>query len=805
MKITLSWLKEHLQTDASLTDLTDKLTMLGLEIESVNDRAAGLESFVVGHVIEAKKHPGADKLQVCRVDTGSEIVDVVCGAPNARTGLKGVFAASGSYVPGIHMTLKKAEIRGVESNGMLLSEREMGLSDEHDGIVELADDAPVGVPAIEIMGLDDPVIDIAITPNRGDCLGVRGIARDLAAAGMGTLKPLAADPVEGTFDSPIKVSLDFEPDKADACPHFVGRYIRGLNNGQSPKWLQDKLLAIGLRPISALVDITNIMTIEYCRPLHVFDGDKVKGDIHVRLARAGEKLLALDGKEYDLDDGMTVIADDQMAEGLGGVMGGELSGVTAETINVFVESALFDPIRTAVTGRKLKLQSDARFRFERGIDSAFLESGLEIATRLILEICGGEASHLVVAGAEPDRSLTVPFRPSRVLQLAGIEIPTDDMVRILTALGFTVSGDGDILDVGVPTWRGDIVGEACLVEEIVRVYGYDQLPMVSLPRLGAVPAPALNSDQRRRHTVRRTLASRGLVEAVTVSFMQADHAALFGGGGDDLVLVNPISADLGVMRPSILPNLITAAGRNGDMGNADCPLFEVGPQYHGDRPDGPNGQQMVASGIRAGRSGRRNWAQAPRPVDVFDAKADALAALAAAGAPVDKLQIMPDGAPDWYHPGRSGSLNLGPKTVLAAFGEVHPGVLAKLDVKGPVVAFEVFLENLPKAKKAKGTTRPLLVLSPLQAVQRDFAFVVETGVRADAVMRAARSADKALISDVSLFDVFQGGNLPPGHKSLAINVTLQPTDKTLTDEQIDRVSEKVIAAVEKACGGMLRA
>ncbi len=802
MKITLGWLKEHLDTDVSLGDLTDRLTMLGLEIESVDERSQGLEDFVVGLVVEAKKHPNADKLQVCTVDNGSETVQVVCGAPNARTGLKGVFAATGSYIPGIGVTLKKAEIRGVESNGMLLSEREMGLSDEHDGIVELAADAPVGAPAIRVLGLDDPVIDIAITPNRGDCLGVRGIARDLAASGIGTLKPLNATPVKGTFESPIKVNIDLDADHADACRHFVGRYIRGLSNGESPQWLQDKLLAVGLRPISALVDITNIMTIEHCRPLHVFDADKVAGGIHVRMARPGEKLLALNDKEYQLDGDMTVIADDHQAAALGGVMGGSSTGCTGQTVNVFIESALFDPVRTAVTGRKLNLQSDARFRFERGIDSAFLKPGMEIATRLILDICGGEASHIIAAGAEPDRRLVIPFRPARVAQLAGVEVAPDEMKRILGALGFTVTGDGETLDVAVPTWRGDIVGEACLVEEIVRVHGYDKLPMVSMPRTGAVPRPAWNAAQRKRADVRRALAAHGLVEAVTQSFMAAGQARLFGGGGDDLVLVNPISSDLGVMRPSILPNLIAAAGRNADMGINDCQLFEVGPQF---RSDAADGQDMVASGIRAGRSGRRNWAQPPRPVDAFDAKADALAALAAAGAPTDKLQIITGEAPGWYHPGRYGTFNLGPKTVLAAFGEIHPGVLAQMGVKGPVVGFEVYLGNLPKPKKARGTTRPPLRLSPLHPVTRDFAFVVDAGVRADAVVRAARSADRTLIGDVSVFDVFAGGALGEGLKSLAISVTLQPTDKTLTDAEIDAVSDRIIAAVEKACGGSLRA
>jgi phenylalanyl-tRNA synthetase beta chain len=801
MKITLGWLKQHLDTGASLQEITDMLTMLGLEIESVSERSKGLEGFVVGHVIKAEKHPDADKLQICTVDNGNGTEQVVCGAPNARTGMKGVFASGGSYIPGIDVTLKKATIRGVESNGMLLSMREMGLSDEHDGIVELADDAPIGASVVEIMGLNDPVIDIAITPNRGDCLGIRGIARDLAASGIGTLKPLDTTPVKGTFDSPIKVHLDLDTDHADACPHFVGRYIRGVKNVESPKWLKDKLLAIGLRPISALVDITNLMTIEHCRPLHVFDADKVHGDIHVRMAEKGERILALDGKEYELDGDITVIADEKFAEAMGGVMGGEVSGCTEETVNVFVESALFDPIRTATTGRRLNVLSDARFRFERDIDSAFLEPGMEIATRLILDLCGGEPSELVIAGIEPDRSLSISFRPSRIKGLAGVDVGEEEMRRILSVLGFEVSGSGEAWDVSVPTWRNDIVGEACLVEEIVRVHGYDKIPTTPMQRDDVVPHPAWNSDQRRRSDARRTLAARGLVEAVTLSFMTLDQARLFGGGADDLRLVNPISSDLDTMRPSILPNLIAAAGRNADRGLADSTLFEVGPQFSGDEAEG---QQIVATGIRSGRSGRRNWAQNPRDVDIFDAKADAIAALEAAGAPVDKLQTLTP-APDWYHPGRSGTLNLGPKTVLAAFGEIHPGVLTKMGVKAPIAGFEVYLDNLPKAKKGKGTTRPLVQLSQFHPVNRDFAFVVDEGVAADQVMRAAKSADKALISDVSVFDLFQGGNLGEGCKSLAVNVTLQPTSQTLTDSEIETVANKVVSAVEKATGGSLRA
>ncbi len=800
MKITLSWLKEHLETEASLNEITDKLTMLGLEVENVLERSKGLESFVVGHVLEADKHLDADKLQVCLVDNGVEKVEVVCGAPNARKGMKCVYAASGSYVPGMGIALKKAKIRGVLSNGMLLSEREMGLSDEHEGIVELSDDAVVGASAVDFMGLSDPVIEIAITPNRGDCLGVRGIARDLAAFGLGILKPLDTTPLEGTFNSPLKIHMDLDDEHVDACLQFVGRYIRGVKNVESPKWLKNRLLAVGLRPISALVDITNLMTIEHCRPLHVFDADKLHGAIHVRMAKQGEKIIGIDGREYDLDPEITVIADEKFVGSIAGVMGGIVSGCTEETVNVFVEAALFNPIRTSATGRKLNLQSDARFRFERGVDSQFLEPGMHIATGLILDVCGGEASEIISAGVAPDRSLSISFRPSRVKELAGVHVKEDEMKRILEVLGFGVFDIGKEWGVSVPTWRNDIVGEACLVEEIIRVFGYNKIPTTPMQRSEVIPHAAWNSDQRRRADVRRSLAASGLVEAVTVSFMADDQARLFGGPADVLKLVNPISADLDTMRPSILPNLITAAGRNAARGLADCSLFEIGPQFASDDVDG---QEMVAAGIRSGRSGRRNWAESHRNVDVFDAKADALAALGAAGVPTDSLQTFSE-APDWYHPGRSGTLNLGKKTTLATFGEIHPGVLAKMDVKGPVAGFEVYLENLPKQKRHKGTTRSLVQLSQFHSVNRDLAFVVDEGVSAGDLMRAAKSADKALINDVSVFDLFQGGNLGEGRKSIALNITLQPTEKTLTDAEINTVCNKIVAVVEKTAGGVLR-
>ena len=800
MKFPLSWLKEHLDTDASLDEIVHRMTLIGLEVDQVIDRAKALQGFVCARVLEAEKHPDADKLRVCTVDTGAETLQVVCGAPNARTGMMGVFAGVNSYIPGSGLTLKKTKIRGVESNGMLLSESEMGLGDDHAGIVELPEDAPLGAAASQVMGLDDAIIDIEITPNRGDCLGVRGIARDLAATGLGALKPLDVSPVPGSFESPLKVNLDFDADSADACPYFVGRYVRGVTNGESPKWLKDKLLAVGLRPISALVDITNLLTIGLCRPLHVFDAGKLKGDLHVRLSSPGEMLQALDDKIYELDGEMTVIADEAEAQALGGVIGGERSGCSAETTDVFIEAAYFDPLRTARTGRKLNLISDARFRFERGVDPAFLVDGMEIATRLVLDLCGGQASEPVIAGAEPDWRRNIPFRPDRIKGLCGVDIPWDEAKRILTVLGFTLEKDGGAYQVGVPSWRGDIVGEADVVEEVVRIHGYDRIPTVPLEPVSALPQPALSVGQRRRSTARRLLAGRGLVEAVTLSFMSSPQTDLFGGVADSVRLVNPISSDLDVMRPSILPNLIAACGRNADRGIADAALFEVGPQYSG---DGPEDQAMAASGVRSGRSGHRNWTAPPRPVDAFDAKADALAVLEALGVNTANAQVTPQ-APAWYHPGRSGVISLGPKMVLAAFGEVHPGVLAKMNVKGPHAAFEVYLDNLPKPKAKKSAARPHLKLSSLQPVQRDFAFVIDEDVSAADLVRAAREGEKDLIAKVRVFDLFSGGNLGEGKKSLAINVTLQPLDKTLTDMEIDAIAKQIVTAVEDATGGVLR-
>ena len=805
MKFTLGWLKTHLDSYATLREVADKLTAIGLELEGIEDRAAKLAPFTVAYVVEAKQHPDADRLRVCIVDTGKEKLQVVCGAPNARTGMKGVFACSGTTIPGTGLELKKSMIRGQESNGMLCSMREMGLGEDHAGIIDLPADAPVGEPFAKVLGLDDPVIDVAITPNRADCLGVRGIARDLAAAGLGNLVPRRIEPVPGKFKSPTVVHFEFAAENANACPLFIGRMIKGVKNGPSPKWLQDRLTAVGLRPISALVDITNFFTLDVNRPLHVFDAGTIAGDLRLRLAKPGEKLKALNGKEYTLSGSETVIADRDGVLSLGGIIGGESSGCTDATKDVFVEAALFDPIRTAATGRKHDIQSDARYRFERGLDPAAVHEGMEAATQLILELCGGEASELVITGHVPSWRRHYSLRPERLHGLGGLDIPVAEATKILDRLGFEVKHENGALNVTPPSWRGDIHGEADLIEEVARIHGYDNIAAVSMARGDAVAKPALTPQQRRVRDAKRALAGSGLVEAVTFSFLSKNHAALFGGTNPALMLANPISADLDMMRPSLLPNLVLAAKRNADRGVPDAALFEVGPQF-GDPT--PEGERIVAAGIRSGQSGPRHWAAPPRAVDAFDAKGDALALLASLGLATDNVQVAAE-APTWYHPGRSGALKLGPKTVLAFFGELHPGTLRKLDAEGPIAAFEVFLDALPAPKAKASKARPPLKLSPFQPVERDFAFVLDAGIEAAKVIAAVKTAGKdlvagAAIAAVSVFDVYQGKGVPDGKKSLAISVKLQPKDRTLTDAEIDAIGQRLVAAVTKATGATLR-
>ncbi len=801
MKFTLAWLKEHLDTEASLDEICEKLTMIGLEVDSVVDRGPALAAFKTARVISATQHPNADRLRVCIVDTGDSEVQVVCGAPNAREGMVGVFAPSGTYIPGSDFTLKDAEIRGVASQGMLCSERELELSDEHDGIIDLDPNVPIGAPFAKIAGLDDPVIEVGLTPNRGDCAGVRGIARDLAAAGLGSLKraPGWDQQVQPAFESPVGVTLDFPADSKDACKAFAGRYIRGVKNGPSPRWLQDRLRAIGLRPISALVDITNFFTMDAARPLHVFDAAKLQGDIVVRLARDGEELAALDNRTYALGDGMTVVADQSVALALGGIIGGEPSSCTEETTDVFLESAWFDPLRTAATGRRLGIHSDARYRFERGVDPESLKPGIEAATALILEICGGEASNVVFAGETPEWRRSVSLRPGRVEALAGVAVDEAEQVRILDALGFKPEKADGLIQTTPPSWRPDIDGEADLVEEVARIHGFEHVPVTPLPNLGNQPAPALSLSQARRVRVRRTLATRGMVEALTFSFMKREDAARFGGGDPAMLLDNPISADLDAMRPSIVPNLLDAARRNFARAQRDGALFEVGPAY---RDPSETGQDWVAAGVRWGDVFGRHWTGGARPVDAFDAKADVLAVLAAIGAPTE-APVAPAAEP-WQHPGRSAEIRLG-RTLLARFGEIHPAIAAAYDIEAPVVAFEVFLDAAPEPKrKDTGKTKPFLKLDALLPVARDFAFLVDADVPAQKAVQAARGADRQLIQSVEAFDAYQGKGVPDGKKSLAIAVTLQPKDATLTDAEIEEISAKVVAAVEKATGGSLR-
>lgn len=805
MKFTLDWLKQHLDTTASLDEITIALTALGLEVDAVTDRAKLYAPFHVVYVEKAEPHPDADRLKVCLIDTGKEKLQVVCGAPNARAGMKAVFAPAGSFIPGTGITIKKGNIRGQESNGMMVSEREMGLSEEHEGIIDVAGDVPLGTAFAALYGLNDPVIEIGLTPNRADCAGIRGIARDLAASGLGTLKPLDETPVKGSGVAPITVSLAFDSETKNACPLFMGRYVKGVKNGPSPKWMQDRLKAVGLRPISALVDITNYLSMDLCRPLHVFDADKLKGNIQVRLAKAGETLLALNGKEYELTPHMTAVCDDSGVLGLGGIIGGESTGCTEGTTNVYIECAYFDPLRTARTGRALQIDSDARYRFERGIDPAFTLPAIEIATRLVLELCGGEAGDVVKAGDVPAWQRTIMYDPAYLKHLGGVDLPVAQQESILKALGFTVNTkSANAWEIQPPSWRGDVEGKADIVEEILRVNGYDKIPAVSVEKSSTVTQSGETLNVMRARRSRSMLASRGLNECVTWSFMPEARAKLFGANDSQqaakLKLSNPISSDLDQMRPSILPNLIEAAEKNRARGFGDNALFECGPVFTSPKL---KGQMLTATGIRSGQNGPRHWSgqAASRAVDALDAKADALAVIEACGMNAASLQISRD-VPSWYHPGRAGALRLG-TNVVAYFGEIHPAVLEGLDAKAPIVGFEVFIDNIPQARK-KGTAKTLLAISPLQPVSRDFAFVLDQTVDADAIARAIRGSDKDLIGDVEIFDVYAGKGVPEGKKSVAISVMLQPRTQTLTDADIETVSKKIVDAVASKTGGTLR-
>ncbi|WP_181706331.1 phenylalanine--tRNA ligase subunit beta [Chthonobacter rhizosphaerae] len=805
MKFTLSWLKDHLDTEASLDDVVEALTMIGLEVEAVTDPGAALKAFRIAKVLTADKHPNADKLRLLSVDAGlGEPVQVVCGAPNARAGLVGVFASPGTVIPSSGEALAVGTIRGVESRGMMCSERELLLSDEHTGIIELPEDAPVGVSFADYRGGSDPVIEIAITPNRPDCLGVRGIARDLAARGLGRLKPDPVEMIPGSFPNPIPVELRFTEETASACPVFAARVVKGVRNGPSPQWMQDRLKAIGLRPISALVDITNYVSYDRGRPLHVYDAAKITGTLHARLGREGESFVALDGRTYAVDAEACVIADDAGVLGFGGIMGGEASGSTEATTDVLIESAWFDPNRTARTGRRFGINSDARYRFERGVDPAFVLAGLELATRMVMDLCGGEPSEAIMAGQPPISVKVIDFPLSEVKRLSGLDLPATEITATLEALGFEVSGFGDARTVTVPSWRPDVEGKADLVEEVVRIVGLDRVKTTPLPRLQSVGAKVLTPIQIRTRRAKRTLAARGLVEAVTWSFVKKTEAELFGGGAPALALANPISADMSDMRPSLIPGLAAAVRRNVARGFDDVALFEVGQVFAGTRPED---QFTAATAVRRGTSGLvgagRHWAGTAEAVGVYDAKADALALLDQLGFDVARAQVA-RGAPSWFHPGRSGTIQLGPQTVLGWFGELHPAVLDSLDVAGPIVAAEILLERIPLPKDKGSRTKPPLAASDLMPVVRDFAFVVDDGVEAARIVKAALGAAKPLVTDVSVFDVYRGEHVGAGRKSVAIAVTLTPTDRTLTEDDIEAVSKSVVAAVAKATGATLR-
>lgn len=790
MKFILSWLKEFLDTDASLETICHTLTMIGLEVEEVVNPVESLAAFKIAQILDAKPHPDADKLQVCRVNTGQEELQIVCGAPNARAGINVVLAPVGAIIPTNGMKIKQSKIRGVESCGMLCSAAELGLGDDHSGIIELpASKDNIAKDYVDVAGLNDPMIEIAITPNRGDCLGVYGIARDLAAAGVGTLKPLTIDNPESAFSLPVTITTEDET----LCPLFIGRYFKEVKNCDSPEWMKQRLEAIGLKPISALVDITNYISYTFGRPLHVYDAAKLSGGLIARKAKNGETITALDEKEYTLDDSMLVIADDSSVQAIGGVIGGLQSGCTLDTTEVVLEVALFDPINVAATGRKLDINTDSRYRFERTVDPAFVHDACAIASKMILDLCGGQASEPVVAGTEPTWQRRIEFDFNATQERTGIDVDANESQRILEHLGFSVNGS----KVEVPSWRSDVTESHDLVEEITRIYGYDHIPNTPLP-LREEDQKALNINQIRFSKVRRVLAASGLTEAVTWSFMSLEKAKIFGGGAESLTLQNPISSEWDVMRPSMLSNLIDASKRNADRGIGNIALFETGLVYHDTTPQG---QIPVVSGIRAGEVEEKSIYGKARNADVFDAKADALEALEVVGAPVGNLRITTN-APDYYHPGRSGVLRLG-KNALGYFGQIHPAILKALDVDAPVVGFELFIGQIPTPKKKKSTAKPKLELSDYQSSTRDFAFVVDSPLAAGDVIKAVASADKNLIADVTLFDVYQGEHIQQGKKSLAFSVLIQPKDKTLNEKELELISANIIKAVEKL-GGVLR-
>ena len=794
MKFTLSWLKEHLETTASLDTISETLTSIGLEVEEIINPAAKLDGFITARIDTVENHPDSDHLHLLAVNDGKQVYQVVCGAPNVKQGLIGIFAPEGTLIPLYNEKLTRAKIRGVESCGMMCAEDEIGIGQDHNGIIELPADTPIGMPAAQILNID-PVIEVSITPNRAECLGVRGIARDLAAAGLGKLKPLNIVKTPAKFANPIKISVECPQE----CPVYTGRYIRGVNNhAETPKWMKDRLNAIGLHSISPLVDITNYINYDLARPLHVFDADKLKGGITVRMAKQGEKFVALNEKEYELPDYALGICDDEGVQCLGGIMGGLEKGCSENTVNVLLECAAFKPECIAKTGRHLQIDSDSRYRYERWVDPKSNISGSDYATALILSICGGEASELTVVGSEDITPQVAYLRPERLETLIGMPVSAEKSMEILRNLGFEVSMENGKIKAVSPSWRGDIEGEHDLVEEVVRMIGLDKIPAVTLPN-AKFPKEILTPIQHNVMIIKHELASRGMYETVTWSFADSEVAQYFRKGNEAILLQNPIVKELDEMRPSVLPNLLTAVKNNMARGYANLALFEVGPEFTGRHP---TEQHTVATGIRAGQTAKKDWSASGRAYDVFDVKADALAVIAAAKGPYENPQITAD-APSYYHPGRSGTIRLG-KNVLAYFGEIHPSILKAMDIKTRVMAFEVNINNIPLPRQAHGKARKKLELSAFQPIDKDLAFVVNKDVSAAAIIAAAKNADREHITDVRIFDIYEGENLPQGKKSVAISLTFQPIEQTFTDKDIENLMNKAIVEVGKKTGGELR-
>lgn len=794
MKFTLSWLKDHLDTNADLKLISETLTSIGLEVESVQDKSETLKDFKVAHIVEAKQHPNADKLKLCTVDNGKEKLQIVCGAANARAGLKVVLAEIGTFIPGSNFTIKKTNIRGVESNGMLCSAEELSLEGDSEGIIELPENAKIGERIANILGLDDPIIEIAITPNRADCLGVRGIARDLASAGIGKLKEYKINKISGSYKSPITVNITEK-----SCPLFVGRYFKNIKNTESPDWMKKRLRTIGLKPISALVDITNYICFEFGRPLHVYDAKKLNGNLSVKMVKNGEKITALNDKEYTLDSEILVISDEKSPVAIAGVIGGKISACEEKTTDVFLEVALFEPFSVAKSGRKLQINTDSRYRFERGVDRKFLFDAAEIASKYILEFCGGEASELAIVGKEPDTTKIIQFNPDKIKNLGGIEVKEEKVTSILNSLGFKINKSQEIFEIEVPSWRSDVNNQADIVEEVIRINGYNNLPSIEIPKVSYVAKPAVSQKNKFIYDLRRTLvAERGLYEVITFSFINSKDASYFSDIDKKLKLSNPISAELDIMRTSIIPGLLNIYKNNSNRGYENTGVFEIGPEFSYNLPER---QRLVASGIRTGKNFEENIYKDSREVDFYDVKADVFSCLSLILQP-EKIQLNKN-TPKYYHPGKSANIMLG-KSTIAVFGEIHPNILKHFDIKGSVVAFEIYIDAVPLPKQKNTSTRSKLEIYNFQSVERDFAFIVDNKIPANDLIKEVYKCNKDLIDDVRVFDIYTGKGIEQGKKSVALKIKLQPKDKTLQEKEINDLSEQIISSVKLSFGGTIR-